>query len=306
MQLRFTLLPTVTLTFAAAVWLAAPATAQLEGLPQSVREGIAALGPTLNPEMVVKSFALMRPLQAPRGDVPEIKDLSYGDDPLQKLDVWRHNGDAAAPIVLFVHGGGFVRGDKNDYDNVPAYFARHGYLAVNMNYRLAPKVHYPAATEDLGAAVKWLDANAGKYGGDPRRIVVVGHSAGAAIVASYVLDQTIETDRTGVLGAVVVSGTFVPHAQDGVYYGSDIAARVPMAHAKDGKLPMLITQTEFDPPVLASDTHILAAAICARDGICPAFLWLSGHNHISEVASLDTRDDRLGSAIRAFVQKVAK
>ena len=282
----------------------APASAQTANLPPAVWSGIASLGPTLNADMSAKSFALMRPLQAPRGGLVEARDVAYGDDPLQKLDLWSPRGKRPAPIVLFVHGGGFVAGNKADYDNVPAYFARHGFLGVNVNYRLAPKSTYPAATLDIGSAVKWLAGNAQRYGGDPRRILVVGHSAGAALVSSYVLDRSIETTRDGVVGAVLISGGYVPHPRDDAYYGADLAKNVPMAHLNEGKLPLLITMSEYDPPLLASDSPALAAALCKRDGICPPFFWLSGHNHFSQMASLDTRDDRLGGQVRAFMRRV--
>jgi acetyl esterase/lipase len=117
---------------------------------------------------------------------------------------------------------------------VAAYFARHGILSANMNYRLAPKATYLAAALDVGSAVKWLGANAARYGGDPKRIVLVGHSAGAAIVASFVLDGTIETNRDGVVGAVLISGGYVPHEQDEVYYGADVARHAPLAHVNEG------------------------------------------------------------------------
>ena len=283
-----------------------PAAAQADNLPPQVRSTIATLGPVLSADMFAKSFAALRPLQAPRAGLLAAKDVSYGADPLQKLDLWRSKATRKAAIVIFVHGGGFAGGDKSDYDNVSAYFARHGLLGVNMNYRLAPKATYPAATVDIGSVVKWLWDNAARYGGDPTRIVLMGHSAGAAIVSSYVLDRTVDTMRDGVLGAVLVSGGYVPHKGDDRYYGSDLEHNVPMAHVKEGKLPLLLTMTEYDPPLLASDSHVLAAALCQRDGICPPFFWLSGHNHASEVASLDTRDDRLGREIRAFIGQVTR
>ena len=176
---------------------AAPAAAQSENLPPDVWAAIAAIGPALNADMFARSFAAMRPLQAPPTGLEVARDVSYGAEPLQKLDLWRPKAGGTVPVVLFVHSGGFTRGDKNDYDNVPAYFARHGALGVNMNYRLAPKVAFPAETLDVGSAVQWLTTNAARYGGDATRIVLIGHSAGAAIVASYVLDRTIATDRNG-------------------------------------------------------------------------------------------------------------
>ena len=283
----------------------APVAAQTADLPPAAWSTIAAIGPALSADMFAKSFAVMRPLQASRTGLSVAKDVSYSADPAQKIDLWRPAGKRPAPIILFVHGGGFVGGDKNDYDNVPAYFARHGFLGVNMNYRVAPKATYPAATVDIGNVVKWLGDNAARYGGDPKRIVVIGHSAGAALVSSYVLDRSIETARDGAVGAVLISGGYVPHPRDDTYYGTDLDRNVPMAHVSEGKLPLLIAMTEYDPPMLASDSHLLATALCKRDGMCPPFFWLSGHNHLSEVASLDTRDDRLGRQIRDFVRQVA-
>jgi acetyl esterase len=289
----------------------AHALAQLENLPSAVRDGIAALGPTLNPDMIAKTNALMAPLQASRVGLHVEKDVSYGADPLQKLDVWRPAGaQKGAPVVVFVHGGYFVRGDKAGSDNVPAYFSRHGILGVNINYRLAPKVTFPAESLDLGSAVQWVRTNAARYGGDPNKIVVVGVSAGAALVASYVLDRTIETSRAGVVGAVIISGVYGYTDEERVpskaYYGDRVAELAPMAHLDGPKLPLLLTMAEYDPPELAGDSHELAAALCHRDGKCPPFLWLSGHNHISQAETLDTKDDRLGRAIRSFVQQVAR
>ncbi len=210
---------------AAAVLAAGPAWAQLANLPPDVRSAIAALGPNLNPAVIEKSFALMGPLEAPRDGMTVERDLSYGTDPLQKLDLWLPKAKGRAPIVVFVHGGGFARGDKKDYDNIPAYFARHGFLGVNVNYRLAPAVAWPAASEDVGGAVAWLKANAAAHGGDPRRIVVIGHSAGASAVASYVLDRSIKAERSGVIGAVIISGPLAHgverRPQDAVYFGKD-------------------------------------------------------------------------------------
>ena len=288
---------------AALVVAAAPVRAQLANIPAETRAAIAALRPNLTPEVIEKSFALMRPLEASCDGMAVERDVSYGADPLQKLDLWPPKARRGrAPIVVFVHGGGFARGDKKDYDNVPAF-----------NYRLTPAIAWPAASEDVGSAVAWLKANAAAHGGDPRRIVVIGHSAGASAVASYVLDRAIKTERSGVVGAVIISGPLghgvERRTQDTVYFGKDPAMETqhePLGHVTESKLPLLITMSEFDPVELAPDSHELAAAICLRDGKCPAFLWLSGHNHISEMAGIDTKDDRLGRAIVEFVHSVTK
>lgn len=80
---------------------------------------------------------------------------------------------------------------------------------------------WPAQSLDIGATVAWLNANAARFGGDPRRIVVVGHSSGGAVVASYVFDHSIETTRDGNVGAVLISGVYGYHTEAPFYYGED-------------------------------------------------------------------------------------
>jgi len=116
------------------------ALAQQANLPPEVRAQIVEMGAHLNPELIRKTVALMQPLLAARTGLSLSRDIAYGADPLQKLDIYAPQGNTGrpAPIVMFVHGGAFSRGDKGSGENVAAYFARHGMLGVTMNYRLAP------------------------------------------------------------------------------------------------------------------------------------------------------------------------
>jgi len=268
------------------------------------------MGPHSDSSIVRRTYALMQPLQAPRADLVAGQDLSYGDDPLQRLDLYALKETAASPrpIVIFVHGGGFTAGDKASVQNVASYFARHGMLGVAMNFRLAPAATWPEQSLDVGKAVAWLNANAPRYGGNPGRIVVIGYSSAASVVASYLSDRSIETTRNGVVGAALIS-IFGYTGNAPVYYGDDpakVAERQPRAHLKESKLPLLVAMAEFDPPSVGTATHELAADLCARDGKCPPFLSIAGHNHVSEIASLDTADDRLGHELLDFIRAAAK
>jgi acetyl esterase/lipase len=299
------------LSVALTMALAQPAGAQLINLPVAIRAAIAAMGPNVDPGIINKTEGLMRPLQASRSGLSTHIDVAYGPHALQKLDVYTGPDGAArtTPIVVFVHGGRFEHGDKGDGANIAAYFARHNLVGVTINYRLAPSVTWPEQAIDIGNAISWLRANADRYGGDPQRIIAIGHSSGAAVIASYLLDGSIDTVRDGVVGAVLISGVYGYETRAPVYYGADppsAVERQPRSHIDKGSLPFLIVTAEYDPPWPAADSHHLAAAICMRDGQCPPFLWLSGHNHISEIESIDTSDDRLGNAIGGFVQAVAK
>lgn len=110
--------------------------------------------------------------------------LSYGADPLQELDFWRGRSPAA-PLVIFVHGGGWARGDKRMMDGSDKL--RHwrglGYAVASMNYRLVPDATVEQQARDVADAVALLKRQAGQLGIDPGRIALVGHSAGAHLVA---------------------------------------------------------------------------------------------------------------------------
>lgn len=303
----------------AASIIAAPAMAQIANAPPEVRAKIAAMGAKLDPELIKTTLDMYVPLvkaAPPLSGVTVTSNIAYGDDPRQKLDLYQPQGKHGMSVVVFVHGGGYVAGAKNGhggviYANVPSYFARHGMLGVNVEYRLAPQHPWPAGAEDVGKAVAWLKANAAKYGGNPDRIFVIGHSAGATHVASYVFDSSLQPKSgPGVAGAILVSGFYRVTSEDQApnvvaYFGKDasqLAARSPITHIRESKVPLLIVTAEYDPVFLAVPSYKLAAAVCARDGKCPRFAWLAGHNHISETAAIDTKDEELGRDILAFIQ----
>jgi len=106
------------------------------------------------------------------------KDLPYGSDPMQRLDL-SVPADGAFPTVLFVHGGSLATGDKadDDYRNVCASFPAAGIACGNVNYRLAPSP-WPAQAEDVAAAVAWVQTNIGARGGDRHKLFLFGHSSG--------------------------------------------------------------------------------------------------------------------------------
>jgi acetyl esterase/lipase len=145
--------------------------------------------------------------------VTEHLDLPYreieGVDPnLLSLDLYEPEpaGDCGpAPIVVWVHGGGFQRGDKShNVDEKVALFSSAGWLTASVNYRLSPdppdpddpdRVTYPTHQQDVAAALAWLRDNAAEYGGDPARLLLLGHSAGAMLVSQLSTDESfLETE----------------------------------------------------------------------------------------------------------------
>ncbi|HYI39923.1 MAG TPA: alpha/beta hydrolase [Allosphingosinicella sp.] len=118
-------------------------------------------------------------------------DLAYGDSPRQKLDVY-DNGQAGGrpkPVLVFFYGGGWHGGDKDHYGFAARAYAAKGFLVILPDYRLVPDVRFPAFVQDSAAAIAWTWRNAGRFGGDPNRIVTAGHSAGAYNAVMPALDR---------------------------------------------------------------------------------------------------------------------
>ena len=126
------------------------------------------------------------------------RDVAYGPARLQKLDVYPAPGDVcgANPVVVWVHGGGWRTGDKARLEAKRVWARQHGWTLVSVNYRLsdpdvpaARRIRYPTHNRDVGRAVTWVYDHIDGYGGDPSRIALVGHSAGAQIVSSVGVDE---------------------------------------------------------------------------------------------------------------------
>jgi acetyl esterase/lipase len=105
-------------------------------------------------------------------------EYSNPDNQHLQLDLARPKGDGPFPAIVCIHGGGFRAGTRQGYDAQCIRLAQHGYVAVTVTYRLAPKYPFPAAIHDVKAAVRWVRANAGTYHLDPKRVGVMGGSAG--------------------------------------------------------------------------------------------------------------------------------
>lgn len=244
----------------------------------------------------------------------KVTDLAYGPHERHRLDVFRPMAVATpAPVLLFVHGGGFVSGDKGDgriFDNVLDYFAARGVMGVNINYRLAPGHPWPAGAEDLRDAVAWVRKNAADYGGDPQRIFIMGHSAGAAHVAGYTFIESLQLaeGNDGVRGVILVSGTYSGSNLESqhVYYGDGIAAdsdRLPANNLAGRQIPLFIIDAEYDFPMMQREAIDLIRRVCDRDGRCPRHQQVPGHNHYSIMHHFNSADDSIAHEIANFIKQ---
>ncbi|USX25418.1 alpha/beta hydrolase [Oxalobacteraceae bacterium OTU3CINTB1] len=144
---------------------------------------------------VLLALAACSPLTAlnalsPGGASERTAGLSYGEGPRRMLDVYRpKDANGKAPVVVFFYGGNWVAGERADYAFVGRALASRGIVTVVADYRLYPEVSYPDFLDDAAQAVAWAARQAGRYGGDPRRLYVMGHSAGAYNAAMVALDE---------------------------------------------------------------------------------------------------------------------
>lgn len=246
------------------------------------------------------------------------RDVKYGPAERNLLDIFTPaSADSAPrPVLLFVHGGGFTAGERRFahdlpfYDNVAVWAVRHRLIGVNMTYRLAPEFGWPAGAEDIGAAIRYLRGAIASRGGDPKRIYVMGHSAGAVHVAAYLAHPEMQPpDGPGVAGGILVSGAFdiatLPIGErEKAYFGSDptrYAERSSLEGLVHTRARLLVVNAEHDPPMFLRQADELKAALARVDRPEVKTLVLVGHSHMSTVMSINSRDTALAQAIAGFL-----
>ncbi|WP_126173546.1 alpha/beta hydrolase [Altericroceibacterium xinjiangense] len=278
---------------------------------KSLYDRIALWGSAFTPDMLGGTMELYAPLVMRPEEERVLRDIAYGSDERHRLDVFRPGTDNA-PVLVFVHGGGFVRGDKGGrddpfYNNVGAWAARSGFVGVTMTYRLAPTHQWPAGGEDVLSAVRWLKANIAEHGGDPDRVFVMGQSAGAAHVA-----EAVRRSSPGDFsGALMISGIYDVVAAGrselhDAYYGTDenrFAQQSTMPALGETQIPCLFSISEYDPPEFQSQAAMVVEARLQATRHWPEMHWLAGHNHLSSVSQMGTEHDTLGPLIADFIER---
>lgn len=244
------------------------------------------------------------------------RDLVYGEHERHRLDLFlppAADTGASRAVFLFVHGGGFVAGGKHRpgshlYDNIGHWAATQGWIGVNINYRLAPTHGWPSVALDIASAIQWLCANASRLRVDAPRIVLAGHSAGAAHVASYIAGHGRQGVAPQVRGAILLSGIYdvpVMASRPSVqaYYGTD-ATRLTARSSLDGlaatQLPLFVTAAEEDPGGFQAQALTLLRHLHAHQGRLPAFHVVPGHNHFTQAFHIGSDDHELTDLLLAF------
>jgi acetyl esterase/lipase len=252
------------------------------------------------------------------------RDVPFGKDEKQRLDVYSPKGAKGCPVVVFVHRGEWTKGDKAEVSYKPKFFTENGVVFVSTNYRLYPAATHPAHVSDVASAVRWVHDHIAEYGGDPKKVVLMGHSAGCHLVSLATLDPkylaAVKLTPADVRGVVAWSGGAYDLvdkvAQGGSYkqhivnaFGPDEAVwkdASPVTHAKNGGTapPFLFASYEKGGTAHQAAER-LAGLIRAAKGKAEVIL-LENRTHQTAIHLVGAPGDTTGLVLLKFVKDATK
>ena len=204
-----------------------------------------------------------------------LSDQPYGNGPRQSLDIWVPENAKAGdklPVVVFIYGGGWNSGERESYGFAGRALAQKGFVVVIPDYRLSPKAQWPDFLEDSAAAVAWTHMHIGSLAGDPDRIALMGHSAGAYNAVMLALDPTwlrgAKSDPSIIRGVAGLAGPydFLPMEKGG--FADKAMGRVrpaektqPISYVRGDAPPLWLATGDEDETVRPRNSQNLAAAI---------------------------------------------
>jgi acetyl esterase/lipase len=230
----------------------------------------------------------------PGGGVDVQRDISYGSDPRQTLDLYRPPGSStgARPVVVFFYGGNWDSGSKRDYFFVGQALASRGFVVVIPDYRLYPQVQYPVFLQDNAAAVAWTFAHIGALGGDPAEVSVMGHSAGAYNAMMLALDpRWLGADRSRLRSAIGLAGPYDflpltdPEVKAVFATEPDLPRTQPINFADNTAPPVFLAAGLGDTTVKPENSKRLAARLRAA-GSTVQERYYDGTGHVTLIAAM--------------------
>ena len=269
--------------------------------------------------IALATLAGCSPLAALNAFVPSddytLSTATYGDDPRQQLDIFRPlPAMGPAPVVVFFYGGSWREGDRADYRFVGEALASRGVVAVVADYRLYPQVRYPQFVRDSASAVAWTLREIGRYGGDPTRVYVMGHSAGAYNAAMVALDPrwlsaagaspAMLAGWIGLAGPydfLPITGTDIKPVFD---FPDTPADSQPIAHATAQSPPALLLAAAHDG-VVNPQRNTAQLAVKLRDtGGQVSSRVFDGVNHVTLIGAMATPLRSLAPVLDAIAEFV--
>jgi acetyl esterase/lipase len=230
------------------------------------------------------------------------------------LDLYLPAGRSGFPTMVWFHGGGIIEGDKDGHGTVAMAerFARDGVAVAVPNYRLSPKVQFPAYIEDAAAAVAWVAAHIQERGGDPKGLFVAGHSAGGYIAALAVMDPSYlpaaGVPAGAVAGLIPVSGQMVTHYQVRAERGMVDAktrplldAAAPCYHVRKDAPPVLAICADHDMAARVEENRYFVALLKVVGHPHAEYLEFAGRNHGTIQSRMSEPADPVAAAALAFI-----
>ena len=212
-----------------------------------------------------------------------------------RLDLYVPTGKKDVPVLMFVHGGGFTVGIKDQYAFVGQVFATYGIATAVISYRLAPRTTYPGNVQDTARAFAWLRAHAVEYGGKADRIFISGHSAGATLIAmlgsdpAYLKDVGESLDH--VAGVIPISGSFTQGGRSAMFQGfpppdpETVKNASAITHVDGPHPPFLILYGDMDMPRTGEDAEQMTKALKTA-GTAAEVHEIAGHAHMDMITGV--------------------
>jgi acetyl esterase/lipase len=253
-----------------------------------VAAGVTALSQHVSPFTIINLLVSRTGYSIYRG-------VAFGAEPRQKLDVYVPSGvKAPAAVVLFFYGGGWQSGARADYRAFGQAFASAGMVTVVADYRLYPQVKYPGFVEDAARALAFVHAHAAQYGGDPGRIFLAGHSAGAynaVMVASepkFLADEGASLDW--IRGVIGIAGpyNFLPMSDPiyvDMFHGTNNTDSMPVHHVDGPRPPMLLISGSDDDTVRPCNTNDMSERLKSFGSDVKVIIY-KGVGHVGVILAL--------------------
>jgi acetyl esterase/lipase len=245
-------------------------------------------------------------------DVDYIAGTDYAEDK-DKLDVFMPKAAAGAAVIVFFHGGSLQQGDKSHGELLAMRFVPAGVGVVSANYRLLPGVMHPTHIQDAAAAFTWVIKNIERYGGDPERVYVSGHSAGAYLAALMALDQVwLAAHGFGldaIRGTIAISPfLYVEETAKGrpkTVWGEDPKAWMNASvtpHIEPGKGPMLLIYADGDAEWRRDQNDNFGEAMRSAGNREIRVVEVPNRDHTTILTQINTADDRIGELVLQFIK----
>jgi acetyl esterase/lipase len=272
--------------------------------------------------------AATRPAQTPVVSERSIvhNDVPYGgpNEKLNTLDIYSPADVTKAPVMIFVHGGEWTRGDKANVSSKPKFFNDNGVVFVSVNYRLSPADKHPAQVDDVATAIAWVKKHIDQFGGDPSKIVIMGHSAGCHIVMLTALEGSslakVGLKASDLRGVVAWSGGMYDLVDrvkgEGMYppfikanFGEDEKSQrdaSPMTYTKNAKNgpTYMVASTDDEKSKTSREASLKFYEALQQAGGKVKTTVLVGKTHFTANHELGAEGDKTGPELLQFVREV--